>query len=262
MTGRDYATRAWGTKCRSSAWHGPGTGGGHGSGWTGDEQPADPSGDCLRPVRGAGRQSAGRRRSARRRQPRHVIGLVVCASLALTGWFLADAGAHGDTLDAVGVGADVWLAGHGPGSSCRACPSVSPPLVGHHGRRPHGIPGRSMGRARCRGRRRRDPRRCRSPRSPAPTSWSRSSRASLASRPGADPGLGRAVLGALLVGAVAGGAGLAAGCGRLAAWFARVPHWACGHRGRRRDRRAVRSSPRVPRWRAARCCCRSTRPPP
>src|SRR3954453_19935004 len=42
-----------------------------------------------------------------------LIGLVLCMSVALTGWFLADAGAHGDTTDALRVGADAWLAGHG-----------------------------------------------------------------------------------------------------------------------------------------------------
>src|SRR3954447_25755891 len=42
-----------------------------------------------------------------------VVGLVVCMSVALTGWFLADAGAHGDTTDALRVGADAWLMGHG-----------------------------------------------------------------------------------------------------------------------------------------------------
>jgi len=31
----------------------------------------------------------------------------------VTGWFLADGGAHGDTRDALRVGADAWLLGHG-----------------------------------------------------------------------------------------------------------------------------------------------------
>ncbi len=38
------------------------------------------------------------------------VGLVVCMSIALTGWFLADAGSHGETTDALRVGADGWLA--------------------------------------------------------------------------------------------------------------------------------------------------------
>ncbi|CAN5210884.1 hypothetical protein BH18ACT9_BH18ACT9_11490 [soil metagenome] len=41
--------------------------------------------------------------------------LVGCMALALTGWYAADAGAHGDTRDALRVGADAWLLGHGSG---------------------------------------------------------------------------------------------------------------------------------------------------
>ena len=41
------------------------------------------------------------------------LTLVVSMSVALTGWFLADAGSHGDTKDALRAGADVWLVGHG-----------------------------------------------------------------------------------------------------------------------------------------------------
>ncbi|RLV50039.1 hypothetical protein D9V37_09240 [Nocardioides mangrovicus] len=40
-------------------------------------------------------------------------GLAVFLAVAVTGWFLADAGAHGDTTDALRVGADAWLVGHG-----------------------------------------------------------------------------------------------------------------------------------------------------
>jgi hypothetical protein len=40
-------------------------------------------------------------------------GLVVCMAVALTGWFFADAGSHGDTIDALAVGVVVWLVGHG-----------------------------------------------------------------------------------------------------------------------------------------------------
>lgn len=42
-----------------------------------------------------------------------LVTLVLCMSVALTGWFLADAGAHGDTTDALRVGADAWLVGNG-----------------------------------------------------------------------------------------------------------------------------------------------------
>jgi len=152
-----------------------------------------------------------------------LIGLVVCASVALTGWFLADAGAHGDTLDAVGVGADAWLAGHGSRVVVSGVPVGVTPLV---------VTLMAVVAAFRAGR------------------WaSRSSAATdetfvmpvatfagayvvvavvtcvLVSRPGATPSLGRAVLGALLVGLVAGGAGLAAGSGRLVAWVGRAPQW-------------------------------------
>lgn len=42
-----------------------------------------------------------------------VAGLVGCMVLGLVGWFASDAGAHGDTRDALRVGADAWLLGHG-----------------------------------------------------------------------------------------------------------------------------------------------------
>lgn len=41
--------------------------------------------------------------------------LLACMALALAGWFASDAGAHGDTRDAIRVGADAWLLGHGSG---------------------------------------------------------------------------------------------------------------------------------------------------
>lgn len=41
------------------------------------------------------------------------ITLVVAMSIAVIGWFLADAGSHGDTTDALRAGADAWLVGHG-----------------------------------------------------------------------------------------------------------------------------------------------------
>jgi hypothetical protein len=155
-----------------------------------------------------------------------VIGLVVCGSVALTGWFLADAGAHGDTLDALRVGADAWLAGHGSGLVVSGAPLGVTPLVvtmvvaltafrGGRWASGHAAPvddDRTLGGA---------------------VAGFAGAYVVLAvvtcvaaSRTGAEPGLGRAVLGALLVSAVAGGVGLAAGCGRLAVWFERTPAWA------------------------------------
>lgn len=39
--------------------------------------------------------------------------LLVTMALGLAGWFAADAGSHGDTRDALRVGADAWLLAHG-----------------------------------------------------------------------------------------------------------------------------------------------------
>jgi len=41
--------------------------------------------------------------------------LLGCMAVALVGWFASDAGAHGDTRDALRVGADAWLLAHGSG---------------------------------------------------------------------------------------------------------------------------------------------------
>jgi hypothetical protein len=162
-----------------------------------------------------------------------LTGLVVCMSVALTGWFLADAGAHGDTTDALGVGAVAWLAGHGShlvlsGTELGVTPlAVTMILV---------LTAFRGGRWAAR----------KSPRVPvhgtAQTVDARGLAVAvatfscaylvvavvtsvLASQSGASPVLGRAVLGALLVSSLAGGCGLAAGSGRLAAGIARVPAW-------------------------------------
>ncbi len=42
-----------------------------------------------------------------------VAVLFGCMALGLVGWFSSDAGTHGDTRDALRVGADAWLLGHG-----------------------------------------------------------------------------------------------------------------------------------------------------
>lgn len=41
--------------------------------------------------------------------------LALCMALGLVAWFASDAGAHGDTRDAIRVGADAWLLAHGAG---------------------------------------------------------------------------------------------------------------------------------------------------
>ena len=50
-------------------------------------------------------------------------------AVAVIGWFLADAGAHGETTDALRVGADVWLVGHGSGLTVRGAPLGIVPLA-------------------------------------------------------------------------------------------------------------------------------------
>lgn len=56
------------------------------------------------------------------------IGVVMCMAVALIGWFLADAGAHGSTTDAVGIGADAWLVGHGVTVNAAGGPIAMMPL--------------------------------------------------------------------------------------------------------------------------------------
>ena len=41
--------------------------------------------------------------------------LTACMAVGLVGWFASDAGSHGDTRDALRVGADAWLLAHGAG---------------------------------------------------------------------------------------------------------------------------------------------------
>lgn len=155
-----------------------------------------------------------------------LIGLVVCMSVALTGWFLADAGAHGDTTDALRVGAVAWLAGHGShlvlsGTPLGVTPLAITMMVA--------LTAFRAGRWAAR-------------KTVQPDHDDRALAVAvatfgcgylvcavvvdvLASQAGATPVLGRAVLGALLVSVLAGGAGLAAGSGRLTAWVDLAPGW-------------------------------------
>lgn len=41
--------------------------------------------------------------------------LIVCMALAVVGWYLTDAGSHGDPSDALRIGSLSWLVGHGAG---------------------------------------------------------------------------------------------------------------------------------------------------
>jgi hypothetical protein len=152
-----------------------------------------------------------------------LVGLVVCMSVALTGWFLADAGAHGDTTDALRVGADAWLAGHGSRLVVSGVPLGIAPLAvtmvlvltafragRWAGQRSADRDGMSLAIATFTG----------------GYLVVTVVTCVVASQSGATPVLGRAVLGALAVAALAGGCGLAVGTGRFADLLDRAPEWA------------------------------------
>jgi hypothetical protein len=161
-----------------------------------------------------------------------LIGLVVCMSVALTGWFLADAGAHGDTTDALRAGADAWLVGHGSHLVLSGVPLGITPLA---------ITMIVVMTAFRSGRWAAEKSVASAARASAPADHRGLATAVatftcgylvvavvtcvLASRAGATPVLGRAVLGALLVAALAGGCGLAAGTGRLTGSVEQTPGW-------------------------------------
>jgi hypothetical protein len=54
--------------------------------------------------------------------------LVVCLGAGVAGWFLTDAGAHGEPRDALRVGALGWLMGHGSGVTVAGTPVTVVPL--------------------------------------------------------------------------------------------------------------------------------------
>ncbi len=56
------------------------------------------------------------------------VSLALCCSLALIGWFLADAGAHGSTPDALAAGAGMWLLALGAGLQVAGLPIGIAPL--------------------------------------------------------------------------------------------------------------------------------------
>lgn len=150
--------------------------------------------------------------------------LVTCLALALTGWFLADAGGHGQTTDALRVGADAWLLGHGSGLVYAGTPVGVVPLgltlvlavTAYRAGRWAGassqpvVDGRSLGLGVAT--------------MAAVHVVAVIVTALLAADPGVvDLGLGRAILGALLVSAGAGGLGQARGSGFLDAALDRLP---------------------------------------
>lgn len=57
-----------------------------------------------------------------------LVPLVVALVVALAGWFLTDAGAHGEPRDALRVGATAWLMAHGSGVTVRGVAVTAVPL--------------------------------------------------------------------------------------------------------------------------------------
>lgn len=55
--------------------------------------------------------------------------LTICLALAVTGWFLADAGSHGQPRDALRVGALAWLMAHGSGVLVGGAAVTAVPLL-------------------------------------------------------------------------------------------------------------------------------------
>lgn len=147
------------------------------------------------------------------------VGLGVCIAVALAGWFLAEGGGHGQATDAVRIGADVWLSGHGATIDAAAGPLGITPLgltllllaIGHRsGRRRAEVaaPGASG----------------------LPVMVGTATYivlallvAVFASRADAVPRLLPALVGALVVGALGLGSGLARGSGVLAELTERLP---------------------------------------
>lgn len=54
--------------------------------------------------------------------------LALCMALGLAAWFASDAGAHGDTRDAIRVGAGAWLMAHGSGLQLAGATVTAVPL--------------------------------------------------------------------------------------------------------------------------------------
>jgi hypothetical protein len=151
--------------------------------------------------------------------------MVSLMALAVIGWFLADAGAHGRTTDALRIGADAWLVGNGSGFSVRGAPLGIVPLA------LTGLIAATV---------------YRYGRWAAATSQEVDDDRTLGlaatiftgvylviavitcvvvGLADTGPGLGRAIIGSLLVSGVAGTLGMAAGTGRLTVAVQRVPGW-------------------------------------
>ncbi len=147
-----------------------------------------------------------------------------CMAVALVGWFLADGGAHGETTDALRVGADIWLAGHGAGISVGGVPlgviplavTIALVIAAYRAARRAGAAVEEVDDAGV---------------AVAASTFTGLYvvigvvTALVAQTSSVSAGVGRTVLGTLAVGAVAGTLGLAVGTGRSRTWIERVPGW-------------------------------------
>lgn len=159
--------------------------------------------------------------------------LVVCLAAGIAGWFLTDAGSHGEPRDALQVGALGWLMGHGSGITVAGTPVGVVPLgltlvvawtiwrigirvgdsVSGHGPDADAIADGE-----------------RDLTVPVAASLLAAGYAvvvtvthTLAATPETSPSLGRPLLWSVLLCLVVGGAGIAVGSGRAAIWAAFVP---------------------------------------
>jgi len=161
-----------------------------------------------------------------------IAGLAAAATTMLTfmavavvGWFLADAGGHGQTTDALRVGADVWLVGNGSGMTVRGAPLGIIPLaltalvflVVHRWGRWAAASSQPIDDDRTLG--------------VAATIFTgiymvvAVVTCVVVGQEDSGPGLGRAIIGSMLVAGVAGTLGMASGTGRLSIAVERVPAW-------------------------------------
>jgi hypothetical protein len=151
--------------------------------------------------------------------------MLTCMGLAVIGWFLADAGAHGQTTDALRVGADAWLVGHGAQLTVSGVPLGIVPLTV--------TVLIAMVLFRC-------GRWAAATSQPVEDDRTIAVAATIfaglyvvvavvtcvvAAQDPVSPSLGRAIVGSLLLSAVCGTLGMASGTGRLRAWLDLVPGW-------------------------------------
>ncbi|RYE77197.1 MAG: hypothetical protein EOO74_07265, partial [Myxococcales bacterium] len=152
------------------------------------------------------------------------IGVGLCMAAAVVGWFLADAGSHGSTTDALRVGADGWLLGHGSRSVMAGTLLGILPLGLTAGLVVIGFRcGRQAARRAATSEV--DDRTLAASVGLATISYAMAVVlvAVLNTHDNADPSLPRALLGAVLISVAGLGLGLAHGTGRLAVWWQRLP---------------------------------------